>query len=268
MMALKEVEKIVGPGMEFECHNGYQEDFVKNILPRCRDDSAVQLLTGLDVLASQKPEDINAYLNKIRAPVRLDSMPTDIISIIAGLNIFLKVMFKVQKMNIEIKQGTFSGMRIESNNVKLFKSKYKGEKYTVARIGTDRLGSAFVISPGKQLEYDLLAMVDGVFDKMEPDDRFGGLVMPAINLTQFNVMHWLNGIEAVSGVKRYRLSPAYQYIRLELANEGVGVPNEEDLRLKPDFEIRDPFIFCCGGYTYTKPLIVAYITHQGMVRAI
>lgn len=245
--------------MEWQGRGKDQEYFLEKILPTYENDIGACRIEGITAIISQKPEDINTVLAKAGSQNRFTSaIGPDWMGIFTSLKLELNWIYQMRRTGIRTENGVFEGLKIAGNHVKFFRSKYKGVDYSIARVQSCSIGNAFIATPAEDLGIGLIEATDKIFWNMEPDNQFGGLQFPAIDLDQVSAVNWLEGLEASWGITRVRLSPFYQHMKLKITDRGA-CKSESASQEKPDLMIEKPFLFWTAGYTTKMPLVAAYL---------
>ena len=245
--------------VEWQGRGKDQEYFLNKILPTCENDIGANTIGGITAIASQKQEDINAFLAKAGSKNRFASaIGPDWMGFFTSLKLELNWIYQMRRTGIRTENGTFEGLKIAGNHVKFFRSTYKGVDYAIARVQSVSVGNTFIATPAEDLGIGLIEATDKIFWNMEPDDRFGGLQFPAIDLDQVSAVNWLEGMEASWGITRVRVSPFYQHMKLRITDRGA-CKSESVTQEKPDLVIEKPFLLWTAGYSIKMPLVAAYL---------
>ncbi len=268
--ALTKTEDILGPDREWNAVNALQKTFVADYLPDARE---VALIPEIESIASEKTEDINAFLAARGFQIKLDPLvPTPNerpFATASVMDVLVEWVEDGDVTHVTTPDGEeYAAVRIKRSGAEFYDA--DGLNGTIVGLKTksgDRVYLAMMQSPGEG--FDLVAKAMHLSKTKKYFSQFAAVVFPKVDLDQKVDISWLKKLWTIDSHGCHaKITQALQQTKFKMNEKGaraksavaLGGMRSTSIELPPiDLIINKPFLLWIERDGLTKPLFVGYL---------
>ncbi len=262
--ALKTAERILGPDRVWNLTNALQRRFLSDFCGTCWGE--VEGIPEIESIASFSADEVNAFLKECGFTIQLEPWSPPDFGVASVLDLLVEWIEAGEATVVTTDDGRqFPGVRIGDAGVRFFDA--PDHPNPVAGLETKSGDHVYMTvldqPPGG---FDLIAQAQQLAGNKRPNEQFGGLVFPMVDLNQEVDITWLvdmstcteDGLPAI-------IFQALQQTKLKMNEIGARAESAVAIamvrgRPQPDYVINRPFLVWFERDSLSKPLFVGHIT--------